>query len=161
MNNKILVSSCLLGELVRYDAVMKEPIEKLLLLHKRGLVISVCPEVEGGLSVPRLPAEIYLGDGHSVLSGQADILRCDNRSVKNEFIVGAKYALSLVIKYNIKIAILKANSPSCSNSMIYDGSFKRRLVKGAGVTTALLLKNGVKVFNENQVDEALALFLTL
>ncbi len=161
MKNKILVSSCLLGELVRYDGVIKEPVFDLLLLHQKGLVISVCPEVSGGLSVPRLPAEITNGDGYTVLSGKSDIIRSDGVSVKDAYVVGAKFALSLVKKYNIKIAILKSKSPSCSNNMIYDGSFNRKLSSGVGVSTALLELNDVKVFNENQIEEAFALYLTL
>ena len=69
----ILVSSCLLGLKTRYDGGNNA--QKLLLKYKDLLkFIPVCPEVEGGLSIPRLPAEIVNGDGSKVLTGQAGSL---------------------------------------------------------------------------------------
>ena len=64
----ILVSACLVGQNVRYDGnnSLDEKISKLM---DEGKAIAVCPEVFGGLSTPRLPAEIENGDGHDVLEG--------------------------------------------------------------------------------------------
>ena len=69
---------------------------------------------------------------------------------------GAKKALKLAKKHGIKVAILKSKSPSCSNKMVYDGSFSGTLKEGKGVTVKLLESHGVKVFDENEIDEALA-----
>jgi len=147
----ILVSSCLLGFPVRYDAKIKDPIQNLLTLYEQGLVIPCCPEVEGGLSIPRIPAEIVIKDGF-------DVIRADGVSVKDAFVKGANIALDLVKQHHIKIAILKSKSPSCSTKMIYDGTFSQNLVEGLGVTTTLLKAHGVTVFDEHEIEEALALF---
>lgn len=156
MKHKILVSSCLLGDRVRYDGQIKSSSESLMKLQQEGYIVSCCPEVDGGLSVPRPPAEIACGDGRDVLKLRCDIIRRDGGSVRDAFIKGAEHALLLVEEHNIKVAILKSKSPSCSNSMIYDGTFSGTLKKGIGVTTALLRANGVSVYSEEEIDAAIA-----
>ena len=54
---KILVSACLMGYECRYKGDGCK-CEKVLELSKDNIVIPVCPEQLGGLSTPRLPAEI-------------------------------------------------------------------------------------------------------
>ncbi len=159
--NKILVSACLLGEKVRYDGKIQPIDPNLLSLFEQNLPIPVCPECDGGLPVPRLPAEIQGGDGRCVIDGSCDILRKDGVSVREEFIRGANIALDLVNKYSIGVAILKSKSPSCSNGEIYDGTFSKKLIEGVGVTVALLERYGVKVYNEHEIVEAIAHFETL
>jgi len=161
MKHKILVSSCLLGERVRYDGQIKRSSQSLIKLQQEGYIVMCCPEVDGGLSVPRPPAEIACGDGRDVLMMRCDIIRRDGTSVRDAFIKGAEHALSLVEEHNIKVAILKSKSPSCSNSMIYDGTFSGTLKKGIGVTTALLRANGVSVYSEEEIDAAIAHYMTL
>ena len=157
----ILVSACLLGLNVRYDAKAKEPIQRLLELYKEGRVITCCPEVDGGLPVPRPPAEIVCGDGCDVLDGKCDIVREDGISVKDAFISGAEHALDLVKEHNIKIAILKSKSPSCGNQQIHDGTFSGNLKSGTGITVALLRRQGISVYNEREIDAAIAHFEAL
>ena len=54
---------------------------------------------------------------------------------------------------DIKVALLKSKSPSCGNIKIYDGTFSNTLVDGQGLTAKLLEENGVKVFNETQLED--------
>jgi uncharacterized protein YbbK (DUF523 family) len=75
--------------------------------------------------------------------------------VTNAFVSGAQQALQLAQAHSIKVAILKARSPSCGNQEIYDGTFSKALRGGQGVTAALLEQHGIKVFNESQINEAL------
>lgn len=155
--NKLLVSACLLGSKVRYDGSDKaSDSDALADLMARGQVIAICPEVAGGLGVPRLPAEIQNGDGAAVLANQAQVLDSAGTDVTNAFISGAQQALQLAQAHNIKVAILKARSPSCGNAQIYDGTFSKALRDGQGVTAALLEQHGIKVFNETQIDDAVA-----
>ena len=63
-------------------------------------------------------------------------------------------ALALVQRHNIRIAVLKANSPSCGNLLTYDGTFSGVKVNGEGVTASLLKRHGVQVFSERQLPEA-------
>jgi len=156
--SKILVSACLLGYRVRYDGKIKPSVQKLLDLQKNGSIVSCCPEVDGGLSIPRPPAEICCGNGYDVLVGDCDLKRQDGVSVRDAFISGAYHALSIVNKYDIKIAIFKSKSPSCSNNYIYDGTFSGKLKEGMGVTTALLVREGIRVYNEDEIEEAIAHF---
>jgi uncharacterized protein YbbK (DUF523 family) len=153
---KLLVSACLLGQKVRYDGSDKEQRDALLNeLIAQNRVVAICPEVAGGLSVPRLPAEIQNGNGAAVLDGQARLLDSSGKDVTAEFISGARQALALAQQHNIRAAILKARSPSCGNAQIYDGNFNKRLIDGSGVTAALLERHGIKVFNEDEIAAAL------
>ncbi len=159
--SKILVSSCLLGEKVRYDGKILQYDSRLNQLHKVGIVLSFCPEIAGGLDVPRIPAEIQDSSGESVLDGVSRIVRRDGVDVTDAFVLGANKALETVKSYGIAIAILKSKSPSCGSVTIYDGTFSGRLREGQGVTAALLQKNGVKIFQESQIDEALYTYISL
>lgn len=137
---KILVSACLLGENCKYDGGNnKNP--KVLDFIKGHEVIPVCPEVFGGLSVPRAPSEIVNGN---VINKQGD-------SVDFEFRTGAAVALAQAVENQVDMAILKANSPSCGYGYIYDGSFSRRLIKGNGVFAELLEREGIKILTENDI----------
>ena len=155
MKPKILVSACLLGNKVRYDA-NDVPTESDLLdeWQSEGRLIAFCPEVAGGLSVPRLPAEIQSEDGNAVLDGTAKVFDNQGNDVSEHFINGAKKALETANNNNVKIAILKEKSPSCGSSFIYDGTFSSVRKIGQGVTTALLKRNGIKVFSDLEIEKA-------
>lgn len=142
---KILISGCLLGAKVRYNGEGKL-IEHALVGQwmKEGRFVSICPEMAGGLPTPRLPAEMRGGR----------IWTKDGVDVTAQFQTGAEMALNLCQKHQIKIALLKARSPSCGNEAVYDGSFSGRTLEGQGVTAALLMAHGIRVFNEDQLLEA-------
>lgn len=152
---KILVSRCLLGEHVRYDGQSHGPFRLLKQWQNQGRVVALCPEMAGGLPVPRAPAEIPGGQGGQVLDGVQKVWTIDQQDVTDEFVTGARLALALVRGYRIKMAVLKAGSPSCGNRENYDGTFSGRKVAGEGVTAAILRRAGLAVFNERQLDEAL------
>ncbi len=136
---KLLISACLMGENVKYNG--KNNLIDLAKIKELYELIPFCPEVAGGLTTPRSPSEI-------VSRHPLRLLNQEGAEVTKEFIKGAKEALAVVKKYKIEKALLKANSPSCSSSLVYDGSFSGVLLKGEGVTTALLRKNGVEIFDE-------------
>lgn len=150
---KILISACLLGRSVRYDG-RSCPFEcsRIDQWQAQGLLVPVCPEMDGGLPVPRPPAEITPGGGSGVWAGTARVVTGQG-DVTNFFIKGARSALDKAVACGIKIALLKQKSPSCGSCRIYDGSFSRSLVTGMGVTTALLRQNGILVFGEDQIDQ--------
>ena len=89
---RIAVSACLLGENCKYNGGNNYS-EKLVDYIKGNDVLSVCPEVMGGLPVPRESAEIVNG----VVSHK------DGTSVDKEFRKGAKKALEIVKEENVKI----------------------------------------------------------
>jgi len=133
----ILVSACLAGMKCRYDGndTFKQDIFDLVL---KGEAIPVCPETMGGLEVPREPAE-RVGD---------KVISKSGRDVTIEFKKGAEKTLEIALINKIELAILKSKSPSCGVSKIYDGSFSSKLIPGNGITTELLMKNGIRVINE-------------
>ena len=152
----ILVSACLLGERVRYDGGDKRCNDPILLRWLReGRVVPVCPEVAGGLPVPRPPAEIAGGAGGSaVLQGTARVIDAAGRDVSAPFREGAEQTLRQARASSIRIAVLKEGSPSCGTSHTYDGSFTGARVPFPGVTTARLQEAGLRVFSEYQLAEA-------
>ena len=117
-------------------------------------MVAICPEVAGGLPTPRPPAEIPGGQGIDVWEGRAQVLTAEGEDFTSAFLDGARQALALVQRHHIRIAILKANSPSCGNLLTYDGTFSGVKVSGEGVTAALLKRHGVQVFSELQLPEA-------
>ncbi|MGD9100272.1 MAG: DUF523 domain-containing protein [Anaerolineae bacterium] len=146
-----LVSACLLGIRTTYDD-SSHPQPRLIALAARGRVVPVCPEVAGGLSIPRPPAEIIGGDGRAVLDGQARVLTCDDDDVTEAFIVGARVALETAQRLGIKAAVMQPRSPSCGHCQIYDGSFSGRLIAGQGVAAALLTRHGVGVVSPEELE---------
>lgn len=158
---KILVSRCLLGHRVRYDGGASGPFDSLQAWLDEGRVVPLCPEVAGGLPTPRAAAEIPGGQGGEVLDGQASVLTTEGEDVSAQFLSGARQALELVQQHGIRIAILKANSPSCGNLQTYDGTFSGVKVSGEGVTAALLKRHGVQVFSELELAEAAAALAAL
>jgi uncharacterized protein YbbK (DUF523 family) len=155
MKSKILVSACLLGNKVRYDANDVPTSSNFLdRWNAEGRLIAFCPEVAGGLSVPRLPAEIQSDDGNAVLDGTAKVFDNQGNDVSENFINGAKKALEAAESNGVKVAILKSKSPSCGSSFIYDGTFSSVQKVGQGVTTALLERNGIKVFSDLEIEAA-------
>lgn len=156
MRHRILVSRCLLGHRVRYDGGASGPYPQLAAWQDEGRVVALCPEVAGGLPTPRAAAEIPGGQGSQVLEGLVPVVTRDGEDVSQAFVDGARQALELVQRHDIRIAVLKANSPSCGNLQTYDGSFSGVKVSGEGVTTALLRQAGVRVFSELELPAAAA-----
>jgi len=154
--HRILISSCLIGNPVRYDgrgqALRSEILDRWL---AEGRVLAVCPELAGGLLVPRPAAEITQGAGGAkVLQGLAKVMDTDGRDVSAAFLAGARQALQLARQHGIRVAVLKQGSPSCGSGYIYDGTFTGVKTAGQGVTAALLESAGIKVFSEHQLAEA-------
>lgn len=133
----ILVSACLLGVECRYKGDAKENPAVLALRGKYNL-IPVCPEQLGGLPTPRLPAEQKDG-------------RVYNRAgddVTEPFEHGARETARIAALLGCGAAVLKSRSPSCGCGSVYDGTFSGKLVPGNGKAAELLLKNGVRVYTE-------------
>ncbi|WP_167146266.1 DUF523 domain-containing protein [Pseudomonas sp. OTU750018] len=158
---KILVSRCLLGQRVRYDGGAHGPFNLLERWQQEGRIVPLCPEVAGGLPTPRAPAEIAGGQGAKVLDGQLPVLTVSGEDVTAAFVDGAEQALALVAQHGIRLALLKARSPSCGNFEAYDGSFSGTKVAGEGVTAAALRRAGVRVFSEEELAAAQAFLAVL
>ena len=142
---KILVSACLAGSKCNYRGEAKYCAKIQGLLDRQAAVL-VCPESLGGLTAPREPSEIR----------GVKVYGRDGRDVTAAFEAGAQRCLELALKNNIKVAILKANSPSCGCHRIYDGSFSGKLIPGQGIAARLLISHGIKVYDEqDDLEEVL------
>ena len=154
---KVLVSSCLLGDPVRYhggDArCAHEILERWM---TEGRLVPLCPETAAGLPVPRPPAEIAGGDGGAVLRGQAAVGDSSGLDLTAVFVNGARAALDAARRSGARLAVLKDGSPSCATTYIHDGTFRGQRDRGQGVTAALLGEAGIQLFNEHQLEAAAA-----
>lgn len=145
----ILVSSCLAGLKVRYNSTdcLDESLRRLL---DSGEAVSVCPELLGGFSTPREPAEIIGGSGEDVLEGAARVVNRLGADVTGMYLKGAHETLIKALELGATLVVLKENSPSCGSRMIYNGQFAGDKIPGQGVTAALLRRNGIEVISEQE-----------
>ncbi|UGB32873.1 DUF523 domain-containing protein [Metabacillus sp. B2-18] len=150
----LLVSSCLAGLEVRYNGT-HSLLKEIRDLVNENKAVTVCPELLGGFTTPREPAEIVGGNGEDVLDGHARVVEKSGKDVTQLYIRGAYSTLEKAIEMKAKVVILKDYSPSCGSSMIYNGRFKGKKVIGNGVTTALLKRNGIMVFSESNLPDKL------
>ena len=128
-----MVSACLAGENCKYNGGNNRN-EKVLKLMEGNDVITVCPEELGGLPTPRTPSEIRDGV----------VMTKDGRNVDAAFRAGACRCLEIAEKEQPELIVLQSRSPSCGVKQRYDGTFSGKLTKGAGVTADLLMKNGFR-----------------
>lgn len=136
----ILVSSCLLGSNCKYNGLNNKN-DKVLEYIKDKKVIPICPEIMGGLPIPRTPSEIK----------NNKVITKEGIDVTNNYKKGAEEALYLAKIFNVKKALLKSKSPSCGKNKIYDGSFTSTIIEGNGITTKLLIENGIEVITEEEL----------
>lgn len=149
----LLVSACLAGIKCRYSGgSCEDPV--IVDMVRQGKALPVCPELLGGLGTPRPSCEIVQDPDKGLR-----VCSRDGRDFTAEFNRGAKRTLAIAKALGCKKAIFKSRSPSCGCGLVHDGSFSNRLISGNGLATDLLLKQGVKVFTENnylQNDTALS-----
>jgi uncharacterized protein YbbK (DUF523 family) len=148
----ILVSACLAGVPCTHAGEAKTRAWALRLVAE-GRAVACCPEVAGGLPVPRPEAEIQGGDGDDVLDGRARVVTAEGVDVTRQYLRGAEAAVAAARRAGAELAVLKARSPSCGVGRIHDGSFSGRLVAGDGVTAAALRRAGVRVVSDEEVSE--------
>lgn len=141
---KLLASACLLGINCKYNGKNNKN-NKILELLKDHDLIPVCPEILGGLPIPRIPSEIQ----------NNKVITKDGRDVTKEYQKGAEETLKIAKLYDCEIAILKEKSPSCGCGKIYDGTFTTNLISGDGITARLLKENNIKIIGETskQIDQ--------
>ena len=138
----VAVSSCLVGKKCRYNAT---DCLNQSLLDELIDYIEICPELLGGLSTPRLPAEIVSGTANDVLGGRGKICDAADNDITDEMVAGTMQALNICKSNDVTKVYLKQNSPTCGYGWIYDGSFSGRLIYGNGIFAELLLLNGIDV----------------
>ena len=125
-----IVSGCLLGHNCKYNGGNNRNEDVIDFCRGHSYCV-VCPETEGGLPMPRPPAEY--ADGR--------VIDKEGRDVTKAFERGAE----------ISLEILKANSPSCGSGQIYDGTFTGTLTAGYGCFAGKLRDRGITVISEKEI----------
>lgn len=139
---KIMVSACLLGQKCKYNGGDNYHAETVSFC-KGHEVVAVCPEVSGGLSVPRRPCEIVDG-----------VVKNDRgENVDSAFRLGAERCLQKAVDEGIDLAVLQSRSPSCGVNQVYDGTFSGRLIEGSGVFAGLLKEHGFRVVDVSDLKD--------
>ena len=139
---KIMVSACLAGENCKYNGGNNRN-GKVLRLMDANEVLTVCPEQMGGLPTPRVPSEIRDG----IVTAK------DGRIVDAQFRAGAAKCLEIAKKEQPDLIVLQSRSPSCGVKQRYDGTFSGKLVDRAGVTAQLLMDNGFRCIDVEDLFE--------
>ena len=137
---KIVVSACLLGENCKYSGGNNRN-ETVLAFIKDKEVIPVCPEVDGGLPIPRVPVELVNGVA----------VNKEGVNVDREFHKGVEIALEKLAGEDIELVILQPRSPSCGVKQIYDGTFTGTLKDGQGMLAGVLVEKGYKVIEPDDI----------
>lgn len=132
----IMVSACLMGQNVKYSGGNNEN-AAVLSLEKEHTLIPFCPEVMGGLPIPRSPSEVQ----------GARVVQKNGNDVTAEYEKGAELSLKLAERIHPDLIILQPRSPSCGVHTRYDGTFSGKLIPGMGKAAALLTDHGYRVID--------------
>jgi uncharacterized protein YbbK (DUF523 family) len=147
---RVVVSACLAGVACTHEAEAKTR-DWAVQLVASGRAVLVCPEVAGGLPIPRPAAEIVDGDGADVVAGRARVVSEEGADVTENYLAGARIAAEAARGAGARLAVLKARSPSCGCGEIYGGGFNKELREGDGVTAAMLKSEGIEVVSDDQL----------
>ncbi len=137
----IVVSACLAGQACTYDGAANSTPGLGAVLEGFD-VVTVCPEVLGGLGVPRPRCEV---------DATGTVRTEHGEDVTAEFAAGARAALEAAVATGARLAILKHKSPSCGCRGTYDGTHTRTWnPDGVGVAAALLAGNNIECITEHE-----------
>lgn len=142
---KIGISSCLLGKKVRYDGEHKQDHYLTNTLGKYVEWVSVCPEVEYGLPVPREPMRL-VGDP------QAPRLVTINTGTDHTdgMLKWARSRLKELERENLCGFIFKSRSP-CSGYKCVDVHSSTGIRRGSGIFVAAFIKHFPLIPVEDEV----------
>ncbi len=153
--HKILVSGCLNGRPIRFNSTNVSVESEIWdRWDAEGRLVAFCPELAAGFPVPRAPAEIVGSTAAVVLQGLGRVEEDNGTDVTDMFVHGARLAVQRASADGCVMAVLTDGSPSCGTTYTYDGTFAGGTVEGKGVTAQLLADQGLRVFPEDQIDEA-------
>jgi uncharacterized protein YbbK (DUF523 family) len=125
-----VISRCLLGETVRYDAKSQGLSDsELQQIGKEKQLLPLCPEVAIGLTIPRPPIQLReYADGYPAVVIENPAL--DYTQALRD------YAAQIVKEHpELKGCILKQKSPSCGSgkTKLYDGEGQLQHADGWGI----------------------------
>ena len=139
---KIAVSKCLAGYNCKYNGGNNLE-SKIKELEENNEVIFICPEVFGGLPIPRIPFELK----------NDRAINKEGLDVTDKVLDGCYKALEMIKENGVTKVILKENSPTCGVHFIYDGTFSHTKIKGSGLLTRMLKENNIEVISNEEYNE--------
>ena len=133
---QIAISSCLLGNPVRYDGTDKCNDFICDHLAKQFEIIAICPEVEAGLGVPRPPVRLTGNPKQPLALGVEDAsldVTATLTSFANSWLTQAKTISGL---------ILKSHSPSCGfrDTPVFD-PYGKIQSRGPGLFSQIIIQH--------------------
>ena len=137
---KYAVSACLIGINCKYDGGNNAHQQLQSFLQDKNYIV-VCPEVAGGMGIPRIPCEISNGV----------VLNQKNEDMSACFKLGAQKELLKMKKENVDVVILQPRSPSCGIGEIYDGTFTKTLVKRNGIFAQACIDENICVMKPDDI----------
>ena len=146
MAETILISACLAGLRTRYDGCAR-PHRYLKLLRRRATIVPVCPEILGGLGIPRKPCRFFGGDGARVLDRAARVFDNDGLDLTQAFLRGAWETFRIAEILIPDLILFKEGSPSCGTRRVDIDGIRQA---GCGVTTALLRRTHIPIISEDE-----------
>lgn len=139
---KIAVSACLLGHNCKYNGGNNRS-QKVLRFIEGHEVIPVCPEVAGGLPIPRIPVELR--------NGRA--INANGEDVTDFFQAGTEKTMAKLAEEHIDLAVLQPRSPSCGCKQVYNGTFTKTLIDGKGMFAQALAEAHIPMMDETDIPE--------
>jgi uncharacterized protein YbgA (DUF1722 family)/uncharacterized protein YbbK (DUF523 family) len=146
------VSSCLLGQEVRYDSGHKKDRYLTDILDDYVEWVSVCPEVESGMSTPR-PAMRLVEDGQNVRMAEIKS-NIDHTTQMTKF---SQLRVRKLRDQNLCGYILKKNSPSCGMTRVKiwkDKGMPRRDGRGLYASALMDAYPNLPVEEEGRLHDA-------
>ncbi len=132
---RYIVSACLAGVACRHDGRHSRD-EEVVWLVREGRARPSCPEQLGGLSTPRPPAELRMGDGGAVLRGEASVVDHAGRNVTDLYMRGAIEFYRLA---------RTCGQYTGWGAVLFDYDIDGRIRSGRGVAAALLEGEGLQL----------------
>jgi len=152
---KVLVSGCLGGAKIRYNASGVEMNHEIWRRwEQEGRLYHFCPELAVGLAIPRPAAEIFEGTAADVLDGKAKVMDVTGADTTESYVRGAQLAVKEALDQGVATAVLTDGSPSCGSTFQYSGYFDGETKPGNGVLAESLLRAGIKVFPHTDLGAA-------
>ncbi len=144
MTPRIIISACLAGLHTRYDGKAKQH-PQLREIAERAVLVPMCPEILGGLGIPRPQCRFVGGDGAALLREQARVIDENGVDRTSFFLRAADECMRIVELVSPEIIIFKEGSPSCGVRRVdIEGSRQ----SGCGVVTAKIRELNIVIISE-------------
>ena len=147
---KLGVSSCLLGESVRYNGEHKRDSTVIDLLGQQFEAVPVCPEVELGMGVPREPVRLVANDASSERMVGSE----SGKDWTQAMVDFNSIKLEALRQQNLSGFIFKSRSPSCGpGNVLLHHEQEKSLTAGLFAHALMQYFPSLPVIDEEQLQD--------